>query len=123
MISFSCNYQLMTINLWLLGFHSFILLYLWLHPGFLLPKDSGERLEANTRNFQSNSTVINEISPQSILASIIGFTLNGLVFILTLDSDHKPLAYWLPFISIVLSLPSPWLPIVRSQRLKIGSQH
>ena len=51
------------------------------------------------------------------------FTLNGLVFLRILDSDHKPLVSWLPFISIVLPLASPWLPIVRSQRLRTGSQH
>ena len=66
---------------------------------------------------------INEISPQSILASSVGFTLNGLVLVQILDSHHKPLASWLPFISIVLPLALPWLPIVKSQRLKTGSQH
>ena len=54
---------------------------------------------------------------------LVGFTLNGIVLVRTLDSNHKPLASWLPFISIVLPLASPWLPIVRSQRLRTGSQH
>ena len=54
---------------------------------------------------------------------IVGFTLNGLVLVRILDSNHKPLASWLPFISIVLPWASPWLPFVRSQMLRTGSQH
>ena len=54
---------------------------------------------------------------------IVGFTLNGLVLVRILDSNHKPLASWLPFISIVLPLASFWLPIVRNQSLRTLSQH
>ena len=75
------------------------------------------------KNISHSVSVINKIFPESTLASIVGFTLNGLVFVRILVSDHKPLAFWLPFISIVLPLASPWLPIVRRQRLKTGSQH
>ena len=90
-----------------------------------LPIVRSQRLRTGSQhqNFRWNSTVINEMSPQSILASIVGFTLNGLVFVPILDSHHKPLASWLPFISVVLLLASSWLPIVRSQRLRTGSQH
>ena len=48
-------------------------------------KDSKPTLE-----FFNEIQLINEISPQSILASIIGFTVNGLVFVRILDSSHKP---------------------------------
>ena len=97
-----------------LPFISFILS--WLHLGFLLSEAKGEKLEANIRNFQRNSTVINEIYHQSIFSSIIGFTLNGLVFVRILDSESKPLASSLPFISIILPITSNWLLIVRSQK-------
>ena len=37
----------------------------------------------------------------------------GLVFVPLLDKDHKPLAFWLPFISIVLPLAYCQKPKVR----------
>ena len=50
------------------------------------------------------------------------YTSASLVSVRIFDSHHKPLASWLPFISIVLPLASPWLPIVRSQSFRTGSQ-
>ena len=83
------------------------------HPTFRSPRwKTGSQHQKFSMKFNCN--------PQNIsskyLASIIGFTLNVLVFIRILDSDLKPLASLLPFISIVLPLASPWLPIFRSQR-------
>ena len=92
-------------------------------PWLSIVRSQRLRTRSQYQKFSRNSTVINEISPQSILASIVGFTLNSLVLVRILDSHHKPLASWLPFISIVLPLASPWLPIVRSQRLRTGSQY
>ena len=50
------------------------------------------------------------------LASVIGFTINGLVFIRALVSDYKPVSSCVLFDNIVLPLASLWRPIVGRQK-------
>ena len=110
-VSFSYEYQLATISLWLLGFHSILLFNFWLPLGFPLLEAKGLKVEAKARNIFLKYTSLDQ-----------RFTFNSLVFVRILFSDHKPLASWLPYNSIVLPLASAWLPIVRSQRFESGGQ-
>ena len=50
------------------------------------------------------------------LARVIGFTINGLVFVRALVSDYKPVSLCVSFDNIVLPLASLWLPIVGRQK-------
>ena len=57
-----------------------------------------------------------------LLASIRGFTSDGLVFERILFSDHKPLASWLPF-NVLFHFWLPLgFPLSEAKRFESGSQ-
>ena len=76
-VSFSYEYYLATINLWLLGFHSNLSCNICLPLGFPL---------CSERNILLKSIGLDQ-----------GFTSDSLVLVRILVSVHKPLASWLPF--------------------------